>query len=454
MKLIEAVKSAGVVGAGGAGFPTHVKLDTRARYFIINAAECEPLIETDKYLCRVFPDRLINGAMKISEHLGAAKTVIAIKGKYKAEIMALQEAIGRAGAEVNIFTMPAFYPAGDEQVIVQQVCGMSVPERGIPIDVGAVVDNVGTVLNIADALEGMNVTKKHLSVVGEVERNLMLHVSIGTPITECIRAAKATLDEYAVIAGGPMMGEMLTGDRISKAVVTKTSGNLLILPIDHYLVKRLELPMSSIRRRAKSACIQCRMCTDLCPRFNIGHQVRPHIVMRNLWREHLIEDSGEFERAFGSAVNCCGCGICEMFACPMGLSPQKVNDYMKGEIQRRGIVVEKNKSPVPRRDIDLSRVPTHRLLTRLGLAEYYGKPLEEGCAEIEPEVVQIPLKQHIGSPAVPVKNIGDTVRGGELIARTIEKGLSANIHASMSGLISDITDHYIEIQKGGRKLHG
>lgn len=169
MSLIETVKDAGIVGAGGAGFPTHVKLNTKAEYFIVNAAECEPLIETDKYLCRTFADELIKGIMYISQHLEAKKSYIALKAKYKAEIAALEEAIQKNNADIEIFAMRTFYPAGDEQIIVEQITGRTVPERGIPIEVGAVVDNVGTVISIYEAMaEGTKVTDKYLSVVGEV----------------------------------------------------------------------------------------------------------------------------------------------------------------------------------------------------------------------------------------------------------------------------------------------
>ena len=128
MSFVETIKEAGIVGAGGAGFPTYVKLNAKAEYFIINAAECEPLIETDKYLCRTFPERIIRTAVLVAEHLEAAHCVIATKAKYKREIAALQQEIDRQNAKVEIFGMRTFYPAGDEQVIVQEVTGRSVPE--------------------------------------------------------------------------------------------------------------------------------------------------------------------------------------------------------------------------------------------------------------------------------------------------------------------------------------
>ena len=203
--------------------------------------------------------------------------------------------------------------------MVQQVTGRSVPERGLPLDVGCVVDNVGTLLNIQDALEGTPVTEKYLSVVGEVKEPILLKVPVGTALTACVAEARPNLADYALIVGGPMMGKPLT-DRaaIEAAVVTKTTGNLIVLPKEHYLFRRAQLPMETIRHQTKSACIQCRMCTDLCPRYLIGHQIRPNLVMRNLWREGSIEDNEEYLRSFGDAANCCDCGVCEMFACPMG----------------------------------------------------------------------------------------------------------------------------------------
>ena len=233
MDFVEAVKAAGVVGAGGAGFPTHVKLSAKAEWFLVNAAECEPLIETDKYLCRTYPERIVETVAKIAGHLEASHAVIVLKAKYRREMEALQEAIDKTKAPVELFGMRTFYPAGDEQTLVQQVTGRVVPERGLPLDVGCVVDNVGTVLAIADALEGRPVSEKFLSVTGAVAHTQMFHVPLGTPVTEILKKAKITVGDYAVIVGGPMMGRMLKDkEAIAQAVVTKTTGNLLVLPAD------------------------------------------------------------------------------------------------------------------------------------------------------------------------------------------------------------------------------
>ena len=235
-----------------------------------------------------------------------------------------------------------------------------------------------------------------------------------------------------------MMGKPLTApEDIAAAVVTKTTGNIIVLPRDHYLFRRAQLSLDAIRHQTKSACIQCRMCTDLCPRYLIGHQIRPNLVMRNLWREKTITDDGDYLAAFGDAANCCDCGVCEMFACPMGLSPRRVNQYIKGELRQKGIQVPRNMEPQARPFVDDRKTPTGRLIARLGLAQYDGKHAHT-CKTLEPERVTIPFQQHIGKPAVPVKSAGDTVRRGELLAQAAE-GLSVNIHASIDGVVEQVT---------------
>ena len=447
MELIEAIKKAGVVGAGGAGFPTHVKLNAKAEYLIINAAECEPLIETDKFLCREFADRIIDTILLMGHHLEAQHIVIGLKAKYKAEIAALEKAIREKHAAVEIFPMRTFYPAGDEQVLVQQVTGRSVPERGLPLNVGAVVENVGTVLSIADAREDKPVTEKYLSVTGAVREPVMFKVPLGTPIRRIINQVDLRAKDYAVIIGGPMMGKMQSSDSmIDHAVVTKTTGNLLILPKDHYLVRRAVKPVQTMIRQARTSCIQCRFCTDLCPREQIGHNVKPNQIMRNLWRQDQITDVKEFEATFGSAANCSSCGVCEMFACPMGLSPRKMNDYTKGLLRGLGINPEKNQNPTAKSTIEQRRIPTERLIARLGLSDYVFHVEPKLITDLDVKEVIVPLGQHIGKPATPVVKVGDMVHAGDLIAEAAE-GLSANIHTGFAGIVTEIGSSGIRISK-------
>ena len=207
------------------------------------------------------------------------------------------------------------------------------------------------------------VTEKYLSVVGEVEHPIQLRVPIGTPVLECVKAAHPTVSDFALIMGGPMMGKQLTEQAAMKqAVVTKTTGNILVLPKDHYLFRKASLPMETVRKQTKSACLQCKMCTELCPRYLIGHQIHPNLMMRGLWLEPTITDNEEYLRMYGEAANCCSCGVCEMFACPMGLSPRKVNDYFKAEFRKRGIQVPKNPEAHAREFVQERKTPTNRLV--------------------------------------------------------------------------------------------
>ncbi len=453
MNFIEKVRAAGIVGAGGAGFPTDVKLNAKAEYLIINAAECEPLIETDKYICREYAEEVVAGTLMAAEQIGAEKVVIALKAIYTPEITALKAAINKAGAKIEISEMPTFYPAGDEQITVEFVTGRSVPERGLPLNVGVVVNNVGTMMNLYEAItEGKPVTNKFLSVTGEVAKTIMLNVPIGTSLRECVDKAGALIDDYAIIVGGPMMGDVLTKkDDIDKAVVTKTTGNIIVLPKDHYLVTWSTDSMEKLRHQTKSACIQCRMCTDLCPRYLIGHDIQPHLVMRNLWRENLITDDQEYINCFGSALNCCDCRICETFACPMLLSPQKMNAYFKVQIREKGLDKPRNQEPTAREGLDIRRVPTGRLVARLRLSKYYGKHVQE-CIEFVPENVFIPFSQPIDKPALAQVKVGDNVQKGQLIAAA-QEGISANIHSSVSGVVKEVSAQGALIHAEGGDNH-
>ncbi len=201
--------------------------------------------------------------------------------------------------------------------------------------------------------------------------------------------------------------------------------------------------MKQMMRQAATACIQCSICSDLCPRNLIGHDVQPHLIMRNIWRQADVSDDVEFEKRFGSAANCCNCGACELFSCPMGLSPRMMNAHAKGLLRERGIQPKKNRHPRVRAGIDSHRIPTERLIARLDLASYVSCDLPELRA-LEPEEVMVPTSQHIGSPATPVVSLGDSVSCGSLIAAAAE-GLSANIHTGFSGVVKEVTAQGIRI---------
>jgi len=448
---------AGIVGAGGAGFPTHVKLAANAACFIVNAAECEPLIEVDKFLIRTRAYDLVSGSVKMAEAVNAKELVFAIKKTYIKEIEALSAAIeafkksvnsdaaNKSIPEISLHYLRSFYPAGDEQLIAMLKTGRTVPERGIPLDIDAIVDNVATVLNYFDACNGKPVTHRVLSVTGAIKNPLILRVPVGTPIRDCIEAAGGAPDGSGIISGGPMMGMFYDLSEADKLFVKKTDGNILVLPNGHKLGGMAKLSIQSMRNRARSACIGCRICTDLCPRYLSGHDVKPHIVMRNFFRVDKISDDAEFEKAFGSALNCCECGVCENYACPMMLSPRRINVSVKPLIRERGINPERNMSPVKRNSFDDRLVPAKRLTARLGLTKYV-KSVGDDITELFPASVCLSLKQQIGAACVACVLRGDQVAMGDIIAKPPEGKLGAILHSSIDGKVVSVDDEAITIK--------
>jgi Na+-translocating ferredoxin:NAD+ oxidoreductase RnfC subunit len=208
------------------------------------------------------------------------------------------------------------------------------------------------------------------------------------------------------------------------------------------VVRYMTRSRSSWVRRGMSTCDQCRDCTDLCPRYLVGHNLKPHEVMRAI--NYGLERPADKVTA---AVLCCECRLCEAYACPLELSPMAYYVSIKEALRRQGWVNQVHKrtdlQPHPMREYRL--VPTHRLTARLGLSEWDHQscPLDE--TDYQPQRVSIPLQQHIGAPAEPVVAAGARVAVGDLIARIPEGKLGANIHASIGGRIDRVDSAAIEI---------
>lgn len=441
MNILEKIFSAGVVGEGGAGFPTHIKLKTSVEYFIINGAECEPFLATDQYIMEHHASEVIKAMDIVAKHLGAKHAVIALKAKYKDEVKAIKEAIENEKSSVEIFLLDNFYPVGDEQMIVYEVTGRSVTPGGIPASTDTVVANVGTMLGIYEALLDQPVTYKYVSIVGDIKTPMVAKVPIGTPISDCIALAGGSLlGSYSLIIGGPMMGRIIEEAEAKEKLVTKTVGGIILVPKDHYLVNRAKTSIEHIQNQTRSACIQCRFCTDLCPRFLIGHPLEPHKIMRKFGQ---ITD---YDEEFKGALLCCECGICELFACPMSLAPRMVNVFLKDELRKKGIRYTDSGEEIVANPIrDYRKVSPERLISRIDMTDYQPtKP--KVYQEYEPNGVRIPLSQHIGKPATPIVSEGDKVKVGDLIATISANELGANIHASISGIVLKVSDE-ITIQK-------
>lgn len=448
MGLIEQIKDAGIVGCGGAGFPTHVKLNCTVEYLIVNAAECEPLLRTDRYLMLNKADEIVSAVELVAEMTKAQKLFIALKETYTDEIQALQQAIDKRGSRVSLFPLKNFYPAGDEQIMVLEVTGRTVPPTGIPLDVGAVVSNVATMYGIYQASTGIPFTEKYLTVTGAVAHPIIVKAPIGTSFRECIQAAGCpTVEDYHILAGGPLMGKLYKKEDLDKYDVTKTTSGIVIVPDDTNLVQMRETSLRAILKRARGACIQCQTCTSMCPRYLSGHPLSPHKIMRKL---AYIDDISEVleDRDIKEAMTCSECGVCEAYACPMGLAPRQVNVYVKKALRESGFRYQKDTETTfrQREDREYRRIPSHRIAARLGVEQYYDYTIRE-LKELNPATVKISLQQHIGAPSEPAVNVGDTVSVGTLIGRIPEKALGANIHASISGTVKSIENGMVVIGK-------
>lgn len=436
MDLISKVFEAGIVGCGGAGFPTHVKLGAKPEYFIINGAECEPLLRTDRYIMRHLADRLIFGADRILEGLGAKEGYIALKAAYTEEIEALNAAIDSSGSKMKLHLMDSFYPAGDEQVIVYEVTGRVVPPAGLPIDVGAVVDNVATVLAVADALDGKPMTDKYLTVTGEVNAPSVLHVPVGTSFEACIAQAGGTpLNDYIVVSGGPMMGKVLTKAEAAESSVTKTTSGIIVLKDSSRIAQRAKASVRHMLNQAKSVCIQCSCCTQMCPRHMLGHPLKPHKIMRKLSMAGTDMTAVLDDEDIKQAAICSECGVCEVYACPMGLAPRQMNIMIKSLLRtenRRYEKAEADWSADSNREN--TKAPTKRTAARAGVFEYYDIHIDD-CRTYIPESVKIPMTMHIGAPARIIVRDGEHVMKGQLIGKCPDGSLGANIHASIDGTV-------------------
>ena len=415
------VEELGIVGAGGGGFPTAVKLRTKVSTVIANAAECEPLLHKDKELLLHHAEPFLRGLRNIMDLVGASQGFIGIKEKYHEIIEALEHQVP---AGVRVVPLPDVYPAGDEFILVHMVTGRVIPPGGLPKDVDTVVANVETMMNI-----GLDrpVTHKYLTVAGAVKNPVTLRAPIGITIGEVIDAAGGpTVADFGVLLGGVMMAKPAAGLDIP---VTKTTGGIIVLPATHSLIRRHNAPWIHVQRIGRSSCDQCRFCTEFCPRFLLGHPIEPHRAMQSLGFQTGAD-------AMVSTLYCCECNLCTMYACPEDLDPKNVCVQWKPMARERGLTFKGSpESITPHPMAEFRRVPMRRLIARLGLGEFNNiGPLVEHT--FAPHSVSLPLKQHAGAPAVPVVKCGDRVRVGDLLAAPEAGKLGARIHASINGVVT------------------
>ena len=425
----------GVVGAGGAGFPTYAKLNENAKTILLNCAECEPLLRLHRQLLEKYAYEIMSAFAVVGEAVGADEMVIGIKKAYKKTIEALRANIGMF-AKMRIALLDEVYPAGDEVVLIYEATGKVVRPGGLPIESGVAVFNVETIYNLYCAMNQQKpVVDKLVSVVAEVSRPVTVRVPIGCTIEECVQlAGGSTIKDPVYFIGGPMMGFIGSG----QSVVTKTTNAVLVLPKDHLLVQKKQQNAKVNLARAAASCCQCQMCTDLCPRHALGHPIEPHLFMRAATCKDIQDPS-----IFVNTLFCSSCGLCEMYSCMQGLSPRTLMAEYKNGLRAAGVRAPQVTAAPVAESREMRKAPMKRLMARLDLTRYDADaPLDESPVPVNR--VKIMLRQHIGAPAAAIVKVGDQVTKGTVIAEAA-KGLSVAIHASIDGIVREVNDQFVMI---------
>ncbi len=441
-EVLRKIREAGIIGAGGAGFPTYKKLDARVEHIIANGAECEPLLYKDRETMLRQGEALFRGLQIMQEITGAQKVTIALKEKNRDITQRYKQLASKYG--YDFFVYKDVYPAGDEYILVYEITGRRIPPGGIPLQVGCVVDNVETIVNIAHAVDNdQPVLDKFVSVTGEVQQAVTLRVPVGTSFQDCIELAGGlTVSNPAILTGGVMMGNV---EWKTDLPISKTLGGLIVLPADHYLVKRKSAPKETYTRIGHGQCDQCSLCTEMCPRYILGYPIEPHKVMRNL----LMTGEAK-ERASLWAQYCCECNVCTLIACPEQLDPKNICVDAKQLLRERGLSRTEEELEVLFRDVHPARegreIPIPTVYRRLGLLPY-DRPAKFLETDFIPQRVVLPLNSHIGKPAQPLVKVGYAVERGQKIADVPPDQLGSPVHASINGRVTAINNQAIVIER-------
>jgi electron transport complex protein RnfC len=310
-EIRDIIKEAGLVGLGGAAFPTHVKLtpkdDNKIEYVIVNAAECEPYLTSDYRMLMEESGKIIGG-LKIELSLFPnAKGIIAIEDN-KPEAIAKMQELAENEPRIEVKVLKTKYPQGGERWLISACTGRRINSSLLPLHVGCIVNNVDTIISIHMAVaEATPLMRRIVTVTGDAIKDPRnFNVKTGTNFSELIEAAGGFIREpEKIISGGPMMGQALYSLDIP---VTKTSSAILAYGKDR------------AARMQQTACIRCGRCAEACP---------SRIVPQKLYEFSIRFDSGNFEKYNG--MECCDCGCCT-FVCPAKLNLNQSFKEMRASI--------------------------------------------------------------------------------------------------------------------------
>ena len=313
--MLEKIKACGVVGLGGATFPTHVKLNpapgSKAECLILNGAECEPFLTSDFRILLERTKEIVVGAAIMQKILGGCRTVIAIEENKPEAIEAVNKAISDlAYPGIEVAVMKKRYPQGGEKQLIDAVMKRQVKSGGLPISVGAVVQNVATSLAVYEAVQkNMPLITNVLTITGNclpVEKQHNYKFRIGMPLSYIIEQAGGIPERAAkLVSGGPMMGKAIAN---MDAATVKGSSSVLYLSEE------------STRRKPQSNCIRCGKCADACP---MG--LEPFL----LYRLNKAGNTDELEK--NAVQDCIECGCC-LYSCPANIPLLDMIRQAKGQV--------------------------------------------------------------------------------------------------------------------------
>lgn len=308
--FINAVRESGLCGLGGAGFPTHIKLNpkTPVDTLIINGAECEPYITADYREMIENPDDVLNGIQLVKNQLGIKYAKIAVEANKPQAIEKFTD-MARNDDTIDIVTLPSAYPQGAEKVIIYNSTGRIVQEGQLPSDAGVIVLNVSTVSFIYKYIKtGIPLVSRRITVDGNaVKKPQNLFVPVGTPIIDVLSFCKTNIDSVKkIISGGMMMGMCIPDANMP---VTKTTNALLAF--------------SKYDSRKSSACIRCGRCVNVCP---LG------LMPAEIDRAYKIKNVDELREL--KVTLCMNCGSCT-YVCPSNRKLAETNQLAKSLIPRK-----------------------------------------------------------------------------------------------------------------------
>jgi electron transport complex protein RnfC len=347
-EIARRVAEAGIVGMGGATFPSAVKLNLRTRYplrsLVINGSECEPYLTCDDRLMREQSDAVLDGICIMARALDVKHIIIGIEGNKPEALAAMSEAAAGFGT-IDVVKLPTRYPMGSEKHLVQTLTGRETPARGLTADIGVVVHNPSTAFAVHEALRyGRPLVSRVVTVTGAaISEPRNLRVPIGTKVEDLIAYCGGFLEQpERLISGGPMMGQPLRELRVP---IMKGSNGVLALT------------QAETRLREPSPCIRCASCVDACPCGLVPLDMAAHTRVGDL--------EGAVTRGL---MDCIGCGSCA-YVCPAHIPLVQYFNYAKGEMAARGRAKQKQTETKRLAEQRSERIEAQKLAKREAMAK-------------------------------------------------------------------------------------